>query len=636
MRLSLQQKIWLYTLGPLVLLLVTTLFVVHRQVQRRDHQNIHRDLAMASENLQEWIVARQRDLSTMAYVISRDPKFFAMLTIPRDERGEDFAGTLQALALDFHRVAGRDLFDILDESGRVIARATTGERLGEDLSSAAGVRDALAGRSSSGVFVDGGAPYLVAYVPILVAGEIAGVLRLGEAVNAGLAARLKAMTRSEVSFFLGPEIVTTTIRGRDASSILAATLHEAGIAFDAGGPRESITIGEESYATYLAQIETTLAPQRFGFVLQRSLAEELVFLKSMRKTIAVTGCLILIVVIGAGLVTARGITRPIKGIVRAAQEMERGNYDCPVDASTGDEIEYLAKRFTGMRESMRGNIARLEDLDRMKSNFISIASHELRTPVAALQGFLYVLRDPAFGALSAQQTELLDDVSESMETLSRVVQQVTDMSLLDRKRLALAPSSTEVRGLVEEVVSAVSSAQRSPRRLRVSVTVAPGIPDVLVDRERLAQALTNVVANAFRFTPDGGEVAIAATPRADALEIAVRDTGVGIPPAEFDRVFERIYECGNVYHHSSGTTEFGSSGLGLGLPIAKGIVEAHGGRISLDSVLGQGSVFTITLPWERIRGQGGPASPGAPERPSEHAKDAGSRSVRGTFEEVHS
>jgi signal transduction histidine kinase len=160
------------------------------------------------------------------------------------------------------------------------------------------------------------------------------------------------------------------------------------------------------------------------------------------------------------------------------------------------------------------------------------------------------------------------------------------------------------------------------------------MPEVLVDRERLAQALTNIVANAFRFTPDGGEVAVSATARADALEIAVRDTGIGIAPAEFDRVFERIYEGGNVYHHSSGTTEFGSSGLGLGLPIAKGIVEAHGGRICLESVPGQGSVFTITLPWERIRAHGGASSTDAWQRPSEHANDA-DRGGQGIFEEVH-
>ncbi len=633
MRLSLKQKIGLYTLGPLVLLLVTTLYVVHDQVRQRDHQNIERDLAMASENLHEWVAARQRDLSTMAHVISRDPKFFAMLTVPLDERGDDFIETLNSLAIDFHRVAGRDLFDIIDEHGRVLARATAMDQRGDDLSNLPGVRDALAGRAFSGFILDHGEPYLVAYVPIFVAGEIAGVLRIGEAVDGALASRLSAMTRSDVSFVIDGRVTATTLHEPNAAETIGRSLTSSRDAASPPGLVAPMTVGREAYVTYVDHFDSRLFDGSFGFVLQRSLREELLFLNDIRKTIAVVGCLVFLAVVGAGLITARGVTRPISSIVRAAQEMERGNYDYPVAAATGDEIEYLAERFNGMRESMKHSIARLQEVDRMKSNFIAIASHELRTPVTALQGFHYLLREPGFGTLTEEQRGLLEDIDTCMDALTRVVQQVTDMSLLDMKDLPLVLCATNVRSLVEGAVDGVTGMQRSPRRLRVTIDVDPELPDVAVDHERLAQALQNLVANALRFTPDGGEVAVVAALREDALEIAVRDTGIGIAASEFERVFERIYECGSVYHHSSGTIEYGSSGLGLGLPIAKGIVEAHGGSIALESVLGKGSVFTIRLPRGRIGLSSEPTAPGKSlDRRPKNAKD--NKQHTRVFEEV--
>jgi len=633
LRLALKHKIGLYTLGPLVLLIVTTLYVVHDQVRRRDHQNIERDLAMASENLHEWVAARQRDLSTMAHVISRDPKFFAMLTVPAEERGEDFVETLNNLAVDFHRVAGRDLFDILDENGRVLARATAPDQSGGDLSSRPGVRNALAGRAHSGFILDQGAPYLVAYVPIIVAGEIAGVLRIGEAVDGALAASLAAMTRSDVSFTIDGAVTATTLSDPNAAAQIERGLAPARAGARASGLVAPMTIGREAYLTYVDHFDSPLFDGDFGVVLQRSLREEGVFLSEIRKTIAVVGCLAFIAVVGAGLVSARGVTRPISSIVRAAQEMERGNYDYPVAASTGDEIEYLAERFSGMRESMKNSIARLQEVDRMKSNFIAIASHELRTPVTALQGFHYLLREPGFGSLTEEQRSLLDDIDGCMDALTRVVQQVTDMSLLDMKDLSLAPAATDVRALVTDAVEGATGMQRTPRRLRVTIDVGPDVPNVVVDRERLAQALQNLVANALRFTPDGGEVTVAAALRPETFEIAVRDTGIGIAPNEFDRVFERIYECGSVYHHSSGTVEYGSSGLGLGLPIAKGIVEAHGGTIGLESTLGRGSVFTIRLPRARVGLPAESSSRDASQGRSARGENSTGRGLR-TFEEV--
>jgi signal transduction histidine kinase len=255
----------------------------------------------------------------------------------------------------------------------------------------------------------------------------------------------------------------------------------------------------------------------------------------------------------------------------------------------------LARHFEAMRESQRHEIERLGEIDRMKSDFIAIASHEILTPVTTIKAYADLMSEGATGAVSEIQREGFAGIKTAAETLTRVARDLTNMSLIDRRRLPLSLAPADVSALVEEVaVHTVSLA--AERNQTVSIAIEPELSHPSVDPGYLKQAVSNITLNAVRFTRDGGSIEIGARRGLTGIEIYVIDTGIGISKEDFGKIFAKIVELKDVNLHSSGTTQFNSSGLGLGLSIARGIVEAHGGEIRVESELGRGSTFTIILP----------------------------------------
>jgi two-component system sensor histidine kinase VicK len=190
------------------------------------------------------------------------------------------------------------------------------------------------------------------------------------------------------------------------------------------------------------------------------------------------------------------------------------------------------------------------------------------------------------------------------------------MSLIDRHQLPAKIEPSDIGEILEEVAVQVAPFV-TQRNQQISIGVEPGLIHPRVDRDYLGQAILNVVMNAVRFTPDGGAIELAAKRVEHGVEIEVTDTGIGIREEDLERIFSKLVELKDVNLHSSGTVEFNSSGLGLGLSIARGIVEAHGGTIRVESQVGKGSTFRILLPFSDQ--DGGPLQTTAPDSRSKVA-----------------
>jgi signal transduction histidine kinase len=336
-----------------------------------------------------------------------------------------------------------------------------------------------------------------------------------------------------------------------------------------------------------------------GFLLLRSLDEETAVLARIGHDLYLTGAVVIVLALLVGALVSAGITRPIRRLVEAANAMRIGNFDFPLQIRSRDELGNLASRFEEMRAAQRLEIQRLEEIDRMKSNFITIASHEILTPVTTIVAYTDLLADGALGSVSDPQREAFAAIRRGADGLTRLAKDLTSMTLIERGELPLRFESRDVAQIAEEVaVQLIPLAAQ--RQQDVSILIEPELHHPRIDTGYLAQAIMNLGLNAVRFTPDGGSIEIGARRSGTGVEIYVSDTGIGISQDNFERIFSKIVELKDVNSHSSGTIGFNSSGFGLGLSIARGIVEAHGGTIRVESELGRGSLFTIGIPYPQV------------------------------------
>jgi signal transduction histidine kinase len=278
------------------------------------------------------------------------------------------------------------------------------------------------------------------------------------------------------------------------------------------------------------------------------------------------------------LFLSRRIVAPVRDLTDASQRLTDGHYDERVQVNGSDEIAQLAARFNQMA-------AQLEQVESMRRQLIGDVTHELRTPLTSIKGYMEGLVD---GVLPATP-ETYNQIHHEADRLSRLVDDLQELSRVEAKAYALDFRSVTVSNLVQTTVKRLSP-QAAAKRIRLGSSLPADLPHILADEDRITQVLVNLVANAIQYTPEDGDVTISAARHEDEIYISVKDTGIGIPPEHVANLFTRFYRVDKSRSRNAG------GGSGIGLTIAKHLVEAHGGRIWAESAgEGQGSTFSFSL-----------------------------------------
>lgn len=301
---------------------------------------------------------------------------------------------------------------------------------------------------------------------------------------------------------------------------------------------------------------------------------------------------------------ARRITRPLEAMEDASEAMANGHLNRRVEVQSEDEIGRLARRFNSLAE-------RLETLDKQRRDFVANISHDLRTPLAIIQGHLEAqLDEPDASRLPPETVEAFHAIEHESQTLAKLIDDLFTLTRLEEATLPMAAVTVDVVHLVELAVSGIRPYALQQSRVSVHSALPSDLPAVRADPTRVKQIVNNLLHNAVRHTPQGGLVMVNGAVQEDGrqLAISVSDTGVGIAPEDLPRIFDRFYR-------GESTRNAGSTGLGLS--IVKQLVEAQGGRVSAASALGEGTTIRFTLPISgEVAGASGahPASAAAPAK----------------------
>jgi signal transduction histidine kinase len=301
------------------------------------------------------------------------------------------------------------------------------------------------------------------------------------------------------------------------------------------------------------------------------------FLRQVNTLMLIAGSVAALGVLIVGSLQARRIVKPVRALAAAAHRVAGGDLSQRIPVTSDDELGEMAAAFNAMA-------AELERQHELRHRAMADIAHELRTPLSVLQVQLESIEDN----LTEPTPEVIAGLQDDLAHLSRLVEDLRTLTLADAGELRVETEPVEVGGLVRDVVERMRAAAQTK-----DVALETLLPDtdlvVIGDTQRLMQVLLNLLTNALQHTSPGGWVAVSAQCIEGEIRVTVQDTGEGIAPRDLPHVFERFYRADRARSRDTG-------GSGLGLSIARSLVEAQGGTITVDSQLGQGSVFTVTLP----------------------------------------
>jgi two-component system, NtrC family, sensor kinase len=309
----------------------------------------------------------------------------------------------------------------------------------------------------------------------------------------------------------------------------------------------------------------------------------------------------------ASLFLGRRVVRPLEALRRGVERIGKGDLDHRLDLKTGDEIEILADEFNQMAAHLREAYtglehkvaertreltianAKLGEASQLKSQFLANVNHELRTPVSAVIGYAHLVLRGTEGQISRLQKENLEDLLRNAERLLSQIDSLLEFSKIEAGKMEVRSEPVNVNEVIQGALSTIEPTLNGTH-VRIVREIGPDLPVLNTDREKLGQIVLNLLDNAVKFT-EQGEIRISASQQNGSLKLAVSDTGVGIEKEDLNKVFEE-------FHRGDSHNSKNYRGTGLGLAITQKFVNLLGGEIAVESEVGKGSTFTVTLPVE--------------------------------------
>jgi len=292
-----------------------------------------------------------------------------------------------------------------------------------------------------------------------------------------------------------------------------------------------------------------------------------------------------------GFFISRSISRPIEELHKATSELEKGNFTARTNVTTNDELGELSRAFNKSAIALGLMDEEYKQLERTKSEFLSMTSHELRTPITPLKTQLQMLYKQYYGKLTRKQRETLMNILKNTERLNTIIEDFMEISRIEVARLKFNFKRADLRDTVYETVNLMEGFAKE-KNIQVSTEVGK-LPIINVDPDRVCQVLKNLIHNAIKFSPNNSKIEISAVLRKGYIQFSITDYGIGMSQEDQIRAYEPFYQV-----KERDEKDYG--GTGLGLAICRGIVEAQNGKIWIQSIKGRGSTFYFTVPLKPV------------------------------------
>jgi len=409
-----------------------------------------------------------------------------------------------------------------------------------------------------------------------------------------------------------PERAVVTLLDQNNRIIYRSQTAESALGLDLSGMNQLSALNQRSTVVVVTkssvdEVERVYGLSRVGntgYVVMVGVQSAILYASAWRQLMgyAVIGLIVVFCAVTAALLIARSIARPVRLLNFAAEEFGSGNFSARAPAEGRDEMSSLGRNFNAMAERLQKREERFAELDRLKSEFVSTVSHELRTPLTTIKALTRLLMRE--GLDEAKRREYIETISVECDRQIDLVLNLLDLSRIEGGVLRVTHERVDVH---EVISSIVKSETRSAEKRRHDLRLDPDleVPPVCADPKELRRVLSNVVENAIKYTPDGGRIVLSALQQDGQVAISVADNGRGIPPEDMPILFDKFHRGRPAPHSEAmrGATtdaEFledaDISGVGLGLYLAKNVMEQMGGRITVESQVGRGSTFKLHLP----------------------------------------